>query len=318
VRDTVKIVAFIERQRRSRDQGTHEVHASSAGEGRDELDTDGVCAAHSVEPEHVHVCEVDEHVDRADHADPTHERPGDAPRSSAHHGRQIGRFVPATVGQQDEDHREAQRRRPRTWLGWRGLGREPQAADDHHEQSGDEEPCHELLHGGPEPQPEDVETNEHDQQRASVECAPIWAQGRDPLHVVTKHEREQRERAGPDDRDACPREQERHVLAERASQEVVLTARVRKCRNELRVAERAHDRQHTAEQPQRDERSLVRGAASYERGRAKDAHADDDAHDDRDCIGYTQVRHRSSTREIGLHGRDRCIGCTSRLRIERS
>ena len=136
-----------------------------------------------------------------------------------------------------------------------------------------------------------VDPRQHEDDGRRIEGRPVGAERQHLRQVVAEDERQQRDRAGGDDREARPCEQERHVAPIGAVQEVVVAARMRIGGGELGIAQRADQRHQAAERPRGEHPQRAAGHAGDHGRRLEDAGADDDADDDGD--GLAQAQHRA-------------------------
>ena len=130
-----------------------------------DIGADGRALGHSREPEALEYGQYNEHIDDRDDEQREHQGSHDRARPALDLGRDVGRLVPAAVGEQHEDHRQAEHRgysggrRGRC----RGLDRRSrdQPGDCHQQQATDLEERQQVLRACRFAQADDVDGGQH-------------------------------------------------------------------------------------------------------------------------------------------------------------
>ena len=247
---------------------------------------------HLAERQQIEIRGVDEQVDRDDPSGPYDQRPRQVPLRVPHLAAHEREIAPAVVRPQHRDQRQAEQAgRDRSRRGRKmrpvALPHEKRQEDEHHQRA--------VLGAGGEIQDERAPAHavviqgrrDRDGRRGDVvHQSRILEERRVPAdraqQVLGKRRGNRAERRGPDQHQLGPPEEERRQPAETLADVHVHPARARKHRRELRVRERAAQREQPAQNPDQEHERRLGHAAGDHRRCAKDAAADGRAHQHRD------------------------------------
>ena len=264
------------------DESNHERAFLAEREPRD-IGGHGLGVPHAAQAERGEVGDIDEQVDRRDGQNAVEQDADHVAPRIAHLAGEIRRLVPAAEGEQDEDHGEAKRAA-------RACGRRlrlpagHEAGNDENGEAREQQELHDLLHTLRLQCSGDVERGERNHADRRVDGRAVVAQAQDLGGVVPEHEGDRRDGAGLDYCHARPGENERHTASHAAGQKGVFAARIRMARSELRVDERATQRDHAAEHPRAEKLGRTRAVAGDDRRRFENAGADHHPADQDDSV----------------------------------